>query len=188
LNDPEPNLVQTDRGVSSPGPSVQRGDLVVTGTAPSRRQVVRAGAWTVPAIAVAAAAPAFAASGANLSTSTLGTVTSTGNGAGKVAVIPIRIINTGQAFTENLTVKITVTGGGGGAATATGFSVTYDSLTSTYTFVRTAGQVPGTAGPGDNFIDAVFNVPPGNSSGANSTTVVLSITNGPGKTFPSFNI
>ena len=82
----------------------------MTGTTPSRRQVVRAGAWTVPAVAVAAGAPAFAASTqADMSTST-GTLTHT-PGSSDVSG-SITLVNSGLGATTALVIDVSIAPGG----------------------------------------------------------------------------
>ncbi|RYB91575.1 hypothetical protein EUA06_09720 [Nocardioides glacieisoli] len=80
----------------------------MTGIKPDRRQVIRAGAWTVPAIAVATAAPAFAASAANMSTSS-GTFVVRNNNFIDSSNVVLR--NTGSGTTSGLSILITVTAG-----------------------------------------------------------------------------
>ena len=119
----------------------------MTGTTPSRRQVVRAGAWTVPAVAVATAAPAFAASGANLSTSS-GTITRAG-GNPQPITINLTIINSGTATTDSLTLTLTVAGLQS-ATTPSGWTqVSLNTTTGVVTYTRNS-QLPGTNGPGSN--------------------------------------
>ncbi|MCF6379884.1 hypothetical protein L2K70_19905 [Nocardioides KLBMP 9356] len=72
---------------------------------PSRRQVVRAGAWTVPAIAVAVAAPAFATSGADLRPSTITSASRTGQGNTPTLTVVIHIENGGTSETTGLNVS-----------------------------------------------------------------------------------
>ena len=156
----------------------------MTGTTPSRRQVVRAGAWTVPAIAVAAAAPAFAASGANIKNpGSTATITQSGSGGNREFSVTTTIRNDGPVATENLTVRITITGGANPSVTQTPIGFTLfatENVTGGVTFVFTANAqlagngatipVPPTAAP-------VFKVKPGNNSG--TISVVYTATNSP---------
>lgn len=77
---------------------------------PSRRHIVRAGAWSVPVIAVAATAPAFATSGANLSTSSATARITNPISFDQRVETTIALKNTGTGPTASLTVSITITG------------------------------------------------------------------------------
>lgn len=78
----------------------------MTGIKPDRRQVIRAGAWTVPAIAVATAAPAHAASAVNLGGSTVDSATMR---PGQVLRVVVTIRNAPSAATTTaLQVSISV--------------------------------------------------------------------------------
>ena len=103
---------------------------------PSRRHVVRAGAWTVPAIAVAAAAPSYAASTqSNLS----GTTATAPTRNQKVVTGTLTIRNSGPDQTSALTVTVTIEAGVDASFAAhslSGFTVT-SVTTTTVTFTAT---------------------------------------------------
>jgi hypothetical protein len=77
----------------------------VTGIKPDRRQVIRAGAWTVPAIAVATAAPAFATSGADLRPSSITSAARSGTGGSPTLTVVIHVENGGTSSTTGLNVS-----------------------------------------------------------------------------------
>jgi hypothetical protein len=141
LNVPEPNLVQTVTREDPRLPDLLWG-IFVTGIKPDRRQVIRAGAWTVPAIAVATAAPAFAASTqANLSGSSATAPTRNQ----KVITGTLTIRNAGPDQTSALTVTVTIASGvdaGFAAHSLPGFTVT-NVTTTTVTFSAVTQLDPG---------------------------------------------
>jgi hypothetical protein len=188
LNVPEPNLVQTVTREDPRLPDLLWG-IFVTGIKPDRRQVMRAGAWTVPAIAVAAAAPAFATSGANINNpGSTGPITESGNGANREFRLTATIRNDGTVATENLTVRISIAGGSSPTVSllpASGFNpptIEVSGTTTTFVFTATSQLAPngGIIGP------LVFGVKPGNSNGTISVTYTA--TNSPSKTFTTVTV
>jgi hypothetical protein len=128
------------------------GNLIVTGIAPERRQVLKAGVWTLPAIAVATSAPAYATSSADLRPST---ITSTKRTLGPSVTVVLRIENAG-AQTSDLRATFTVPSGISAtqpATTADGWTLVAGSVnTSTNTL---SYKAPAQLGSGQ-FITPTF--------------------------------
>ena len=146
----------------------------MTGIKPDRRQVVRAGIWTVPAIAVAATAPAYATSAANLSTSTA----TNPSRNGRVYTGTITIKNTGQSTTAALTVTVDLALGVDADPTLhtlSGFTVT--SVTTTTVTFTAISQL----GAGQNIGPLTYTVRRSNS-GASVSALTVNISPGGGGT------
>ncbi|PKH38962.1 hypothetical protein SAMN05192575_103357 [Nocardioides alpinus] len=119
---------------------------------PERRQLLKAGVWTLPVISVAVAAPAFATSNSNLATTTGVLSRDRGNPQPLTATLTIR--NTGSGSTTALTATFTVVGLTAATA-APGWALTsIDLTTGVVVFTKSNAQLAGgpptqvlTAGP-----------------------------------------
>lgn len=89
----------------------------MTSTHPERRQVLKAGVWTLPVVAVATAAPAFASSGADMRPSN-----------GTVPTMPF--VRTGAAGVFFIDANLTLRNGGTGPTTALTVTITVPTLVS----------------------------------------------------------
>lgn len=152
--------------------------IFVTGTTPSRRQVVRAGAWSVPVVAASVAAPAFATSNkADLTKSTaVDPGVKAGNGNGSSITITVTPSNIdGNADTTGLRVEISNISGLKAAnlqTGPTGYNTTAPTVSGTtitfYANAQLAGGATGTS--------VTFTIQVGNSG--NSTATVRFVSTG----------
>ena len=140
----------------------------MTGIKPDRRQVVRAGIWTVPAIAVATTAPAYAASAADMS-GPLTTYTRVGTSKNPFTA-RLNVSNSGGATTQGLVVRITISDlapQGSQPAAPSGWTIQPYTTGNTIVYKKN-GEMPGgtTEGPFD-FVVARLN------SGSGTATIVV---------------
>ena len=108
---------------------------------PERRQLLKAGIWSLPVIAVAAAAPAFASSGSDLRPSSITSANRTGNGSAPTLTVVLRVANGGTSSTTDLTASFNVPSLSATQTTQGGWTVVSVSVATNTVVYRAPSQL-----------------------------------------------